>query len=59
MDSIGTRVVTGSKDATVGVASLRSTGIAPEQVLGESGGSEAFHTRVIKGVSLRDEIMVR
>lgn len=59
MDSIGTRVVTGSKDATVGVASLRPTGIVAEQVLGECGRSEAFHTRIIKGVSLRDETTVR
>ena len=59
MDSYGTRVATGSKDATVAIASLRPTGLVPDRVLGDPGGNEMFHTRVIKGVSLRDETTVR
>ncbi|CAN0400284.1 unnamed protein product, partial [Ectocarpus fasciculatus] len=55
MDSHGTRVATGSKDTTVAIASLRPTGIEQDRVLGEPGGSEAFHEKVVKGVSLRDE----
>lgn len=59
MDCYGKRVATGSKDTTVALASLRPTGLAFDRVLGDAGGSEAFHKKVIKGVSLRDEIMVR
>ncbi|CAM9776275.1 unnamed protein product, partial [Ectocarpus sp. 12 AP-2014] len=55
MDSHGTRVATGSKDTTVAIASLRPTGIEHDRVLGDPGGSEAFHEKVVKGVSLRDE----
>ncbi|CAM9299132.1 unnamed protein product, partial [Ectocarpus sp. 8 AP-2014] len=55
MDSRGTRVATGSKDTTVAIASLRPTGIEHDRVLGDPGGSEAFHEKVVKGVSLRDE----
>lgn len=59
MDSRGVRVATGSKDTTVALASLRPTGLALERVLGGPGGSDAFHVKVIKGVSLRDENTVR
>lgn len=59
MDCYGKRVATGSKDTTVALASLRPTGLAFDRVLGDAGGSEAFHKKVIKGVSLRDEITVR
>ncbi|CAM9475162.1 unnamed protein product, partial [Ectocarpus sp. 4 AP-2014] len=55
MDSHGTRVATGSKDTTVAIASLRPTGIEHDRVLGDLGGSQAFHEKVVKGVSLRDE----
>eukprot|EP00903_Cladosiphon_okamuranus_P017877 g16450.t1 len=58
MDSYGARVATGSKDSTVSLASLRPTGLECSRVLGDPGGSEAFHVKVVKGVSLRDENMV-
>ncbi|CAN0193001.1 unnamed protein product, partial [Hapterophycus canaliculatus] len=59
MDSIGTRVATGSKDTTVAIASVRPTGLELDRVLGDAGGSQAFHEKVVKGVSLRDENTVR
>lgn len=59
MDSIGTRVATGSKDTTVAISSLSPTGLSLDRVLGDSGGSQAFHEKVIKGVSLRDDNTVR
>eukprot|EP00752_Nemacystus_decipiens_P012495 g11067.t1 len=55
MDSCGARVATGSKDTTVSLACLRPTGISCDRVLGDAGGSEAFHQKVVKGVSLRDD----
>ena len=59
MDSHGTRVATGSKDTTVAIASVTPTGLALDRVLGDCGGSQAFHEKVVKGVSLRDESTVR
>lgn len=59
MDSYGTRVATGSKDTTVAVASVTPTGMSFDRVLGDCGGSQAFHEKVVKGVSLRDESTVR
>eukprot|EP00904_Undaria_pinnatifida_P008596 jgi/Undpi1/4867/HiC_scaffold_19.g08220.m1 len=58
MDSYGTRVATGSKDTTVAVASVTPTGMSFDRVLGDCGGSQAFHEKVVKGVSLRDESTV-
>ncbi|CAM9835023.1 unnamed protein product, partial [Laminaria digitata] len=58
MDSHGTRVATGSKDTTVAIASVAPTGLALDRVLGDCGGSQAFHEKVVKGVSLRDESTV-
>lgn len=59
MDSHGTRVATGSKDTTVAIASLTPAGLSFDRVLGDNGGSQAFHEKVVKGVSLRDEDTVR
>lgn len=59
MDTCGNTLATGSKDATVAIATLTSTGVIFERALGDPGGSELFHEKVIKGVDLRDESTVR
>ncbi|CAM9356868.1 unnamed protein product, partial [Sphacelaria rigidula] len=58
MDTCGNTLATGSKDATVAIATLTSTGVIFERALGDPGGSELFHEKVIKGVDLRDESTV-